>query len=75
MQKASKAYAVSSVDGVSHSAAGNGNCYSSERDETNYLARRRETLARLSELPAIPVSGKALSTAEILRQIREEEAR
>ena len=63
------------ADGVSLSAAGRVCRYSNERDDTDYLARRREVLELLSELPPIPVSEKAPSTAEILRQIREEEAR
>ena len=67
--------AAFSADGVSRFAANRVCRYSNERDETDYLARRREAFARLSKLPSVPVTEKSPSTAEILRQIREEEAR
>ena len=39
------------------------------------LDRRREVLRKLNELPSIPVTKDCPSSAELLRQIREEEAR
>ena len=46
-----------------------------EVDDTDYLARRLETFARIDELPPIPVTDRCPSSVEILAQIREEEAR
>lgn len=50
--------------------------YSGEQDSNvDYLARHRAAVERLNELPPIPVTDETPSTVEILRQIREEEAR
>ena len=46
-----------------------------EVDDTDYLARRLETLRRINELPPIPVTDRCPSSVEILAQIRAEEAR
>lgn len=41
----------------------------------NYLERRKKVFDRIAKLRPIPISEKAPNTADILRQIREEEAR
>lgn len=41
----------------------------------NYLERRKKVFERIAKLRPIPISEKAPNTADILRQIREEEAR
>ena len=42
---------------------------------TDYLARRKESLRRVNELPPLPVTEKAPAAADILARIRKEEAR
>jgi hypothetical protein len=44
-------------------------------DDTDYLTRRLETLARIDELRPIPITEATPSSVEILAQIRREEAR
>ena len=44
-------------------------------DETDYAEKHRQALERISELPLIPVSADMPSAAEMIRQIRDEEAR
>lgn len=41
----------------------------------NYLERRKKVFERIAKLRPIPLSEKAPNTADILRQIREEEAK
>lgn len=49
----------------------------SKRDDgnTNYIEKRKRIFERMDRLPAIPVSERAPSSADILAEIREEEAR
>lgn len=49
--------------------------YASEAATTDYVEKRKAIFERMAELKPIPVSRKSPAAAEILRQIREEEAR
>lgn len=49
--------------------------YASSFDETDYLGKRKKALERICALPPLPITTVSPSAAELLRQIREEEAR
>lgn len=44
-------------------------------DDTDYLARRVHALERINELPPVPVTDATPRTADIIAQIRSQEAR
>ncbi len=49
--------------------------YSAETDEVDYVAKRKRAFERISALPPIPVSATTPAAADVLAQIRQEEAR